>query len=342
MVIINAVVHPVDAPVLPRGFVAWEGERITAVGSMADLPHGDLGDVLDARGGHVTPGYIDAHCHLGLFPDGESYDGVVSDGPGPLSPDFNVLAHAALRDRGFQEALAAGVTAVAISPGSKNPVGGRVACVRTDGAVLDPFAAWKLALGENPERATGLDRAGLVQMLRGALSDVPPQMPVHIHVHRAGDIAAALDLAGELGVRPVLVHGTEGASMAQTIAQAGCTVITGPCMTDRSRAELRGLSLDLPAQLARAGAEVAICTDHPETPAKYLPVCAALAVRGGLEPERALAAITLTPARILGLEAERGSLTPGKAADIVLAPGDPLDIQNAPRAVFLGGKQVLR
>lgn len=341
MVIINAVVHPVDGPVIPRGFVAWAGERITAVGPMDALPQGDLGQVLDARGGHVTPGYLDAHCHLGLFPDGKGYEGVVSDGPGPISPDFDPLAHADLHDPCFAQALAAGVTAVAISPGSRNPVGGRIACVRTDGKVLRPFAALKLAMGEAPERTTGLDSQGLVRLLREALSGLPRQTTVHIHVHRAADAAAVLDLAGELGLKPALVHGTEGPDLADAIVRAGCPVITGPCMTDRSRAELKGLSPDLPARLVRAGVEVAICTDHPETPAQYLPLCAALAVRGGMEPEAALAAITLTPARILGLESERGSLTPGKAADIVLTPGDPLDIRIAPRAVILGGKQVL-
>lgn len=341
MVIINAVVHPVDAPVIPRGFVAWAGERITALGPMEALPPGDLGGVLDAWGGHVTPGYIDAHCHLGLFPDGKGYDDVVSDGPGPISPDFDPLAHADLADPCFAEALAAGVTAVAIAPGSKNPVGGRVACVRTDGKVLQPFAARKLAMGETPEGAAGLDREGLIRLLREALSGLPRQTPVHVHVHRAADIAAVLALAGELGFQPVLVHGTEAPLLADALARAGCPVITGPCMTDRSRAELKDLAPDLPAKLARAGVEVAVCTDHPETPSQYLPLCAALAVRGGMEPEHALAAITLTPARILGLDDQRGSLTPGKVADLVLTPGHPLDIRTAPSAVILGGKQVL-
>lgn len=341
MVIINAVVHPVDGPVIPRGFVAWAGERITAVGPMDALPPGDLGQVLDAQGGHVTPGYIDAHCHLGLFPDGQSYDSVVSDADQPVSPDFDPLVHADLTDRCFAEALAAGVTAVAIAPGSKNPVGGHIACVRTDGRVLEPFVAMKLALGEAPERTTHLSGPETFVFLAEALGELPRQRLVHIHAHRANDIAAVLNLAEVFHLNAVIVHGTEAPQLADALARTHCPVITGPCMTDRSKAELTSLSLDLPAKLARAGVEVAICTDHPETPAQYLSVCAALAVRGGMESEAALAAITLTPARILELDGRRGSLTPGKAADIVLTPGHPLDIRTAPRAVFLGGKQVL-
>lgn len=341
MVITNGVIHPVDGPVISHGFVAWQGERITAVGPMEALPQGELGQMIDAQGDHVTPGYVDAHCHLGLFPDSRNYDNAVSDADASVAPDFDSLTHADLTDRCFAEALAAGVTTVAIAPGSKNPVAGRIACVRTDGQVIQPFVALKLALGETPERATGLNRQGLVQLIRKALSGMTVQPPVHVHAHRAEDIAAALDLGRELGLRVVVVHGTEGAWMADAIAAVGCPVITGPCLTDRSKLELRSLSLDIPAALVRSGVAVAICTDHPETPAQHLPLCAALAVRGGMTGEAALAAITLVPAQILGLGDCLGSLTAGKTADIVLTPSHPLDPMNKPRAVILGGKQVL-
>lgn len=341
MVIVNGVIHPVDGPVIPRGFVAWEGARITAVGPMDALPAADLGEVIDAQGGHVTPGYVDAHCHLGLFPDGQPYDGVVSGGGEAASPDFDPLAHADLADRGFAEALAAGVTAVAIAPDSRNPVGGKIACVKTDGQVIRPFAALKLALGETPEQTTGLDGQGLARLVEETLSGLPLSVPVHVHAHRAKDIARALELSGRLGLSCVLVHATEGGELAQAIAQKAAGVITGPCMTDRSREELKNLVPGLPALLARAGARVAICTDHPETPAQYLPLCAALAVRGGMEVEEALAAITLNPANILGLEGRLGSLTTGKDADIVLTPAHPFDPTHGPGAVFLNGRSVL-
>lgn len=340
MVMVNGVVHPVDGPVIPRGFVAWEGGIITAVGPMEDLPGGDLGEVIDAGGGHVTPGYIDAHCHLGLFPDGESYDDVVSGGAGAISPDFDPLEHAELTDRCFAEALAAGVTTVAIAPDSRNPVGGRIACVKTDGRVLRPAVALKLALGETPEGTTGLGRTELAGLVERALSGLEPGTPVHVHAHRAADIAAVLELAERLGLRCVIVHGTEGGELAQGIARAGCPVITGPCVTDRSRAELQSLRLDLPAKLARAGVKVAICTDHPETPAQYLALCAALAVRGGMGEEEALRAITLSPAEILGMDARVGSLTPGKEADMVVTPGHPFAVTHVPSAVILGGRSV--
>ncbi len=340
MVIQNGVIHPVGGPVIPRGFVAWAGNRLTAVGPMEDLPKEDLGEVLDAKGGHVTPGYIDAHCHLGLFPDSRDYDSAVCNGPGPISPGFDPLTHADLADRCFAEALAAGVTTVAIAPGSKNPVGGRIACVRTDGRVIKPFAALKLALGQTPERATGLDRAELTARMGQALSELEPSVPVHLHVHRAADIKAALALQEQLGLRLVLVHGTEAPELASELVRRGVPVITGPALTDRSRPELAELSLNIPAELHRAGVKVAVCTDHPEVPVQYLPLCAALAVRGGMEEETALGAITLVPAEILGLGDRLGSLTAGKEADIVVTPGHPFDATTRANIVILGGKQV--
>ena len=57
MLILNGVVHPMDGPVIPRGFVAFEGEKLTAVGPMEALPAGAEGPVLDAEGGHILPGF---------------------------------------------------------------------------------------------------------------------------------------------------------------------------------------------------------------------------------------------------------------------------------------------
>lgn len=95
------------------------------------------------------------------------------------------------------------------------------------------------------------------------------------------------------------------------MAREGVPVITGPCLTDRSKPELAGQTLENPARLSRAGVKVAICTDHPETPIQHLPLCAAMAVRYGMDEEEALAAITCNPAAIAGLEHRVGSLAPG-------------------------------
>ena len=83
MMIVNGVVHPMDGPVIQRGYVAFKDEKITAVGPMEELT-AVVEDALDAQGGHILPGFIDAHCHLGLFGDSlgfEADDGNESTDP---------------------------------------------------------------------------------------------------------------------------------------------------------------------------------------------------------------------------------------------------------------------
>ena len=174
----------------------------------------------------------------------------------------------------------------------------------------------------------------LVPVLKG-------ELPVHCHAHRADDIATAVRIAKEFGLHLVVVHGTEAYLISDLLAQEDIPVITGPCLTDRCKPELAGQSQENPVLLSRAGVKVAICTDHPETPIQYLPVCAAMAVRAGMDEEEALAAITINPAVIAGIADRVGSLTPGKDADIVLSTGHPLDWKSKVEQVYIGGVQVV-
>ena len=83
-----------------------------------------------------------------------------------------------------------------------------------------------------------------------------------------------------------------------------------------------------------------MCTDLPETPIQYLTLCAAMAIRGGLDPEGALACITINAAQLAGIDDRVGSLTPGKDADVVVTSGHPFDWNGSIRAVFLNGRRV--
>ena len=166
------------------------------------------------------------------------------------------------------------------------------------------------------------------------------QMSAHFHAHRADDIATALRISREFSLKPVIVHGTEGHLIPELLEREGVPVITGPCLTDRSKPELAGMTLETPALLARHTL-VAICTDHPETPIQYLPLCAAMAVRGGMSEQDALAAITLNPARILGIDARVGSITPGKDADLAVFSTHPFDWRGqGPSLVYLNGNLI--
>ena len=245
--------------------------------------------------------------------------------------------------------------------------------------VVQAPAAMKLALGENPKQVYhDRDEAPVTRMATAAIirenlrkaveygekmdraaqdEDADPpdydakleallpvvrgELPVHIHAHRADDIATGVRIAREFQLKCVIVHGTEGHLLPELLAQAGIPVITGPSLGDRSKPELANMTLENPALLQRAGVDVAICTDHPEVPVQYLPLCAALAVKGGMDQESALAAITIGAARIAGLEEGLGSLTPGKEGDVVVTSRHPLELLGEVRAVLLGGRRII-
>ena len=384
MLIINGTVHTMDGPIIEHGYVAVAGSKIAKVGPMSECPQNGEGEIIDAQGGHICPGFIDAHCHLGMFGDGlgfESDDG--NEETDPCTPQLRAIDAVNPLDRCFAEARAAGVTTVLTGPGSANPVSGQFAALKTDGRWVDEMivkapVAMKLALGENPKQVyhdrdeTPVTRMATAAIIRENLRKAveygekldkaaqdedtdPPdydakqeallpvvrgKLPVHIHAHRADDIATGVRIAREFGLKCVIVHGTEGHLIADLLAEAGAPVITGPALGDRCKPELANMSLETPAILRKAGVPFAICTDHPEVPIQYLPLCAALAVKGGMGAEEALAAITINAAKITGLDHALGSLTPGKEADIVVTDRHPLELLGKVKAVLMGGRRI--
>ena len=246
---------------------------------------------------------------------------------------------------------------------------------RVDDMIVREPAAMKFALGENPKGCyrdrdeTPQTRMATAAIIREALAQAqeygdkllraeadedadPPdydakceallpvlrrEVPAHFHAHQANDLFTALRIAREFQLDAVLIHGTEGHLVADLLAQEGARIVTGPSMLSRSKPELASMNLQSAGILQRAGVRVAICTDHPETPQAYLALCAAMAVRGGMEPEAALAAVTSQAAAIAGLSNRLGTLTPGKDADIVVFSGDPLKMDTTVKAVFVDG-----
>jgi imidazolonepropionase-like amidohydrolase len=245
-----------------------------------------------------------------------------------------------------------------------------------DDMVLREPAGMKSALGENPKSVYGerkkapMTRLGTAAVIRSAFVEAtnylarlsaaeeegrPPErdlnlealvgvlrreIPLRQHCHRADDIATAMRIAEEFGYDLVIDHGTEGHVIADIISAKGIPVIIGPLLTTRSKVELRGRSLANPGRLAAAGVTIAITTDHPVVPIHLLVLQAAVAVREGLDRETALRAITINPARVLGVADRIGSLAAGKDADLVIWSGDPLDVMSRAERVFINGREI--
>lgn len=166
------------------------------------------------------------------------------------------------------------------------------------------------------------------------------EIQAHFHAHRADDIFTALRIAKEFELDAVIVHATEGHLIAEELAADHAKVLSGPFLCDRCKPELKNQTPRTPGLMTKAGLYPAIITDHPVIPLQYLPLCAALAVREGMEREDALRAITIRPAQILHLENRVGSLKAGKDADLVVFNGDPLDFQAKTAFVAVNGRRV--
>ena len=178
--ITNGKVLTITGGTLEPGTVLVEDGRIVAVGQEVTVP--EDAEVYDAAGKVVMPGLIDAHCHVGIFPEGLGWE--YSDGnemTDPITPHLRALDAVHPQDPAFAELVAAGVTTVLTLPGSGNLIGGQGVCIKTapkpsiDQMVLLEPAGMKMALGENPKRVykdqkkTPSTRMGNAAVLRDAL-----------------------------------------------------------------------------------------------------------------------------------------------------------------------------
>ena len=173
----------------------------------------------------------------------------------------------------------------------------------------------------------------LLPLLRG-------EIKAHIHAHRADDIFTAIRIAKEFGFPYVIVHGTEGHLVADLLTREGAAVIAGPLLGARSKPELKNADDGGAGALDRAGVKVAVATDHPELPCRFLLLSAQVAAQNGMDPGAALRAVTSTAAEICGLEGRVGALAPGRDADVLLYEEEPLETHRKPFAVFVDGRRV--
>lgn len=167
------------------------------------------------------------------------------------------------------------------------------------------------------------------------------EIPLKLHAHQANDILTAIRIAKEFDLKLTLEHTTEGHLIADILAEnSDIPMAVGPTLTHATKFELQNKSWTTPAVLSKAGCQVSIITDAPVIPQQYLAMCAGLAVKAGMDRFEALKAITINPAKHIGIEDRVGSLEAGKDADIVLVDGDPFEINSTVKCVLIDGKAV--
>lgn len=297
-----------------------------------------------------------------------------------ISPQMRGIDGVKAMDPALPKAAAAGVTCVCVGPGSANVLGGTFTTIKTVGKRVDDMVvrdgvAMKCAFGENPKRvyrdkkdssrmttaallreilfkareymekkeAAGEDiskRPAFDIKLEALLPVLKKEIPLKAHAHATEDIFTALRIAREFDVRITLEHVTEGHLIVEELAKENVPLAVGPTLTSASKFELRNKSWTTPGMLAAAGCQVSIITDSPVIPQEYLPLCAGLAVQAGMNPFAALQAITINPARHVGIADRVGSLEVGKDADIVITDGCPFEVSTKVKYVFIDGNEV--
>lgn len=381
MLIYNAEIYT-GMEIIPLGWIEIKDTKISAVGT--GIPETIPENSINADGGTVYAGFIDAHTHLGIIEDGIDFEGDdCNESTDPFTPQMRTIDGINPFDRCFEEARTRGITTVASSPGSANPCGGEICAIKTAGRRIDDMliknVGIKFALGENPKNVyngreeTPITRMAITAIIREGLykskrythdmdsyySDSdnydPPEydikcealMPLldrkqkaFFHCHRADDICTAMRIAKEFSLDAVIIHGTEGYKVADIIAEEEIPVICGPIICDRCKPEMRGLEVKNAYEMNKSGVKIAICTDHTVIPIQYLPLSAQVAVKGRLDFNEAIKALTVNPAEILGISDRVGSIAEGMDADLqIYHKGEnPFDVMTEPFFVMIDGK----
>jgi len=374
--ITNATIVPVVGARIEGGTLVMRGGRIEAVGAGLTPPPG--AQVIDGRGMFVYPGLIDAGVQLGLVEIGSVPGGQDIQELGQFNPHNNTLTAINPHSEHFPTTRVNGITSVLTSAqgglihgtaalidltgwtSDEMAAKGRAAMVMTyprvsggrfggrgrgqgqgDAAEQVNRQVQELTTYLREARAynalsspakANLRFAALGPALRG-------EMPVIFNVQTDGQIRGVLALADSFSLKVILRGAAEAWMLADTLAARKIPVIVGPM----TQVPERDLPYDAvyanPGVLARAGVLIAFQSDDGGTgDSRNLPYNAALATAYGLDPEEALRAITINPARILGVESTLGSLEAGKAANLFVTTGDPLDVRTLVKHVFIRGE----
>lgn len=367
---------PVDAPPIDGGVLVEDGGRIVAIGARKDVAIPAGARVVDHGDAWLCPGFVDLHHHV------SGGGGDINDMVLPLNAELRTLDVVKPSEEAVRRTAAGGVTTTLFIPGSGTNISGFGVLLKMrwggslDAMVLRQPGAMKVAQGFNPERGSGdlgATRMGSKELLmrqlergqeyeaawrahREGKGDKPKfepeleqlrqvfakEVPVLIHTAGLRDcIATARMFQDVFPVQMVLSHGCfDGWLAAESLARRKTPLNLGPRMYQFDPyGRMQGMCQ---AYWDAGCTDMSINTDAPVVAAEEFQLQGAMAARLGLPWNAALTALTLAPARQIGVADRVGSLTVGKDADFQVVDGDPLDPRHAPRAVYIEGTLVHR
>lgn len=362
LVIKNGKVLDGVGKVWENGSVLIENGKIAAIGENIDVPSNaeviDASGLWVTPGfidAHTHAGVMGEPKVRGDFGD-------TNEATNPVTSQVRAIDAFYPDDMSIGWVLKGGFTTLCTLPGSANIIGGEGFVYKTapratvEEMEIPGHRVMKFALGENPRGAykdKTRTRMGVAAAMRETLfnareySDAlleaekngtkPPkrdfkleplvpvvrgEMMCRIHCHRSDDITTAMRVCEEFGLKYSLEHATEGFKIADKIAEKGIICVIGPLVSGPYKQEVWERNLQTPALLTEAGITVCL-TEDSSSLTKLLPMHIGLCIRQGLKYEDALKAVTINPAKLLGVDGHTGSLEVGKDADVAIWSGDP-------------------
>lgn len=372
--IVGGRVHTGTGEILDDATILIEKGLITKVAKGLAAPAGAT--TIDAKGREVTPGFIDALTSVGIvevsleddthsddrggddpiraaFRAADGYNpasivigvtraqGITSVGVIPIGGLFSgQSAWADLDGQTREESLAQPTLAlhVHIDENLDGKQGGAAgALLRAREAFDDArtFQKNKAAWERNQSRSFAASRLDL-EAITNALAG---KIPVVFHADNASDILAAVQLAKEFGLKPIIAGGAEAWKVAKQLAAGKVPVLINPLVPGPTSFDRLATRDDNAALLHAAGVPLVITSNDTHN-ARKLRQIAGNAVRAGLPHEAAITALTRTPAEAFGMANQYGTLATGKVANVVIWSGDPLETSTHPTAVIIRGRSV--
>lgn len=372
---VGATIYSADhAGVIEDGTLIMRDGRIVALGKNLTVPAGAT--VVNAAGKIITPGFVAPLSGVGVT----EVDGVASTNDRPsvhkrYSAAIDMADAYNARSMRVATTRIDGVTSVMVSPLSRKSGGmftglGAVASlgtaanwrVKTQAAMFASFgeqgagiagsrASAVLALREafdevrnagKPHHGPEMDSLLSTQDIAALRPVLAGKVPLVLAANRASDIEAAIALSQQYKFKLVIEGGAEAWLVARQLAQHKVGVIVDPELVLPDDFESLGARADNARLLMQAGVLVAFTSDQTQgTNTRNMRFLAGNAIgMGGVEPQAALAAVTINPARMYGVDKQVGSLAVGKQADVVVWDGDPFELNSFPNAVYIAGEKM--